>query len=326
MAELETISFETSKPVIVKLFKFLNEQKKINKTRASLMNKIKELAPYLNIPEGFERFLLELYILNFREDGDYSQLSKDNYVDPRKRPGKTTPNTQSSDYTRAQLPFKASNLRGYWSRDRNGVEQYIVESYGWYPIYVYKEGKWYQIVDSYSSSTGKQISNANPVDWDDDLNANVTLFAKEDMKDLINGLSPDVIKKKRLERLKKRESELVKARKTFVNTYGGWEEPIADNLKIKYKISGVDIQGDKAVVTVDIHDVSKRKGSQTIDTPENYLKGELRGVTKDSVERNVESKLKGKFREFIGKRFNYRDRLSDIYDLKFKFNHLKENQ
>jgi hypothetical protein len=77
MAELENISLETSKPVIVKLFKFLNEQKKINKTRAALMNKIRELAPYLNIPEGFERFLLELYVLNFREDGDYSQLSKE---------------------------------------------------------------------------------------------------------------------------------------------------------------------------------------------------------------------------------------------------------
>ncbi len=38
-------------------------------------------------------------------------------------------------------------------------------SYGWYPIFVYKKGIWYQIVDSYSSSTGRQISNSNPNHW-----------------------------------------------------------------------------------------------------------------------------------------------------------------
>jgi len=39
MAGLETISMETSRPILIKLFKQLDEQKKVNKTRAALMEK-----------------------------------------------------------------------------------------------------------------------------------------------------------------------------------------------------------------------------------------------------------------------------------------------
>lgn len=100
MKKLETISMETSQPVIVKLFKILDEQKKKSKTRSSLLQRILEISPYLNIPEGFEKFLLELYVLNFQSDGDYSKLTKDNYIDPRREKGKTTSNTKALNIQR----------------------------------------------------------------------------------------------------------------------------------------------------------------------------------------------------------------------------------
>ena len=218
MANLETISMENSQPVIIKLFKLLDEQKKKNKTRAALLDRINELSPYMGIPEGFEKFLLELYVLNFREDGDYSKVTKENYVDPRKGQGKTTSNTKANQYTRAQLPFKGSNLRAYWNKDMNGKQQYIVESYGWYPIYIFKEGNWYQVVDSYSSSTGKQINNANPIAWNENLNQYMNILSSGDMELLRRGVSPEEIRKGKLERLKKKEDELVSARKNFVST------------------------------------------------------------------------------------------------------------
>jgi hypothetical protein len=38
--------------------------------------------------------------------------------------GKGTSNPKASQYTIAQLPFKGSNLEGYWSEDRNGKPYY----------------------------------------------------------------------------------------------------------------------------------------------------------------------------------------------------------
>jgi hypothetical protein len=326
MANLETISMENSQPVIIKLFKLLDEQKKKNKTRAALLDRINELSPYMGIPEGFEKFLLELYVLNFREDGDYSKVTKENYVDPRKGQGKTTTNTKANQYTIAQLPFKGSNLRAYWNKDVNGKEQYIVESYGWYPIYIFKEGNWYQVVDSYSSSTGKQINNANPIEWNEDLNQYMNILSSYDMGLLRGGVSPEEIRRGKLERLKKKENELVSARKNFVSTYGDWEIPGIPKTKVKYKISKIDIVDNKAIITVDIYDVVKREGQKSIPTPQNYLKGELTGITKEHIENAVENKLKYQFKEFVGKRFGYSNKLRDIHDIKFFFNHLKEKE
>ena len=39
---------------------------------------------------------------------------------------------------------------------------YIVSSYGWYPIFINKDGRWYENKDKYSVSTSKQISQLRP--------------------------------------------------------------------------------------------------------------------------------------------------------------------
>ena len=195
--------FENSKeptmPLIAKLFKILNEEKKKHKTRASLLEAIKRISPFLAIPENYSLYLLELYLLNYRKDGDYSGLTKNNYVDPRSMKGKWTPNTKSNLYTVAQMPFRGSNLEGYWTKDTKGVPYYEVVSYGWYPIYIYKEGKWYQVSKRYSSSTGRQMSNSNPVQWSDELWSNVYTLTRDEMKLLELGYSHEQIMKKKLE-------------------------------------------------------------------------------------------------------------------------------
>jgi hypothetical protein len=55
------------------------------------------------------------------------------------------------------VPFKASNLEG---KEFNGM--YVIISYGWYPIFIYKNNVWYENIDGYSRSTKKQISQARP--------------------------------------------------------------------------------------------------------------------------------------------------------------------
>ena len=199
-------------PIVVKLFKFLNEEKKGKTTRAALLDQIKNIAPYLGLPDGFEIYFLELYLLNYRPDGDYSSLTKENFVDPKKMKGKWTPNTKADLYTKAQLPFKGSNLQGYWDEDNKGVPYYIVKSYGWYPIYIFKENKWYEASDRYSSSTGRQMRNANPVEWKEELDSNVILVTRKEMESLErNATYQDIINNKR-KSLKSSEEDLKSAR------------------------------------------------------------------------------------------------------------------
>ena len=101
-------------------------------------------------------------------------------------------------HTIAQLPFKGSNLEGYWSEDNKGVRYYVVKSYGWYPIYIYKNNMWYEISDRYSSSTGRQVSNSNPIEWNEDLYEKVFLVTANEMKMLErNATHQDIVNNKR---------------------------------------------------------------------------------------------------------------------------------
>ena len=203
-------SKEPSMTLIEKLFKLLNEEKKKHKTRAALIEVIKNFSKYVDIPEEYSLYLLELYLLNYNKDGDYSNLTKGNFIDPRTMKGKTTPNTKANLYTIAKMPFKGSNLEGYWDKDWNGNPYYKVVSYRWYPIYIYKDNKWYEVTKRYSSSTSKQMSNANPVEWSDYLISTVYTLTQDEMKMLEQGKSHDEIMKSKLEKLKSFEPELSK--------------------------------------------------------------------------------------------------------------------
>jgi hypothetical protein len=69
-------------------------------------------------------------------------------------------NRDAKDYTENRLPFKANNLEG--KTLSNG--DYVVLSYGYYPIWFYckHEGKWYGNSTKYSMTTSKQMSQSRP--------------------------------------------------------------------------------------------------------------------------------------------------------------------
>lgn len=312
---------------IARIFKLLNEQKKSKKRRAELLDYLKTILPLINISEDYARYILELYLLNYRQDGDYSNLTKDNFIDPRKQKGKWTTNPLSDLYTKAQLPFRGSNLEGYWTKDRKGVPYYVVKSYGWYPVYIYKDGRWYQVIERYSSSTSRQMSNANPVKWDDDLSSEVILATKTEMEDLENGATyEDIILNKKKE-LKKIESQLQNKRMTRVNRHSGWwsdEARRVPGFVVKFKVNSIEENDEKLIVVVDIYDVLKKVNNRSVDTPENYLKGELPGITPEKVEEAVAYKLKQDLRPYIGPRYTYDEPLPDSSNISFKYNHLKK--
>ncbi len=133
------------------------------------------------------------------------------------------------------------------------------------------------------------------------------------------------------ERLLGSKDELKQKRAQFSKTWGGTSWPRDPNdeevpTKIKYKIKDVIQKDNKVIIQVDIVDVKIRRGNVGIDTPQNYLKGELPGITKEKIEKAVKSDLVRNFKEFIGNRLpSYYENL-DLKDslIDFEFNHVKK--
>ena len=67
-------------------------------------------------------------------------------------------NKESSQYARNKEPFNGSNLSGKIMPNK----AYVVLSYGYYPLYVYKYNKWYENKEKYSVSTTKQQGQSRP--------------------------------------------------------------------------------------------------------------------------------------------------------------------
>ena len=309
----------TINSIIIKLFKVLNEEKKKVKTRKELLEVIKGYLPYFNIPEKFAIYILELYVSNYRKDGDYSSLTKDNFIDPRDMKGKVTSNTKSDQYTKALLPFRGSNLEASW-KSYNGNKYYLVKSWGWYPIYIYRDGIWYETVDRYSSSTGRQMYRSQPYEYNNTLNSKVYLLTRDEMNMVIDGDSHEKIMQSKRDKLKKIEPTLKSKRLSTFRTQTWRDDNIDENLNIKFKINSVEEEGNKSVVTVDIYDVVKRVNGVGVPTPENYLKGEIPNIDSTKVENVLKRRLNRDFEQYIGPKFGEKDAMN----VEFKFNHLKK--
>ena len=319
-------SKEPSLKVVSKLFKLLDEEKKKNRTRASLLEAIKSFIPYLGIPEEYSQYILELYVLNFRKDGDYSNLTKENFVDPRKQKGKVVSNTKAKQYTIAQLPFRGSELEGFWTTDPNGVPYYKVSSYGWYPIYIFKDDKWYEVTQNYSSSTSRQMTNANPVSWSSDNFDNLYTLTPEEMKLIERGYSHEAVMKNKLDKLKTIEPDLTKRKKTAkTQGYHGQDPELrVPNTNIKFKVKSIDVEGDNAIVNIDVYDVVNREDGRQVDTPQNYLRGEIPNLNQTKVEDAIKIKMRGELKDYVGKRFRWRAEDPKGAKIEFRFNHLKQ--
>ena len=56
-----------------------------------------------------------------------------------------------------KIDFQGSNLQG--KREGN---KYIIRSYGWYPLFLWMDGRWFENAEKYSISTSKQTSQCRP--------------------------------------------------------------------------------------------------------------------------------------------------------------------
>jgi hypothetical protein len=223
----------------IMLFKYIDKNKKETKTKDDFLKFLKSILPVLGLPVNQANFYYEVYTANFRPEGDYENLTKENFKDYRLFKQRKVTNNTAYEYATAKMPFKGSNVEGQWDVNNNNEWYYVVKSYGWYPIFLFINDQWYRTLDTYSSTTRKQMSQVNPVKFDSNLNSDVMSVTKGEMERLMDG-------RYNIERVKTdRVSNFVKVKDKVTNQSklisGGW----GDNAhRVNFMVKDVeDVEG-----------------------------------------------------------------------------------
>jgi hypothetical protein len=265
---LENENNPTDKKVLNKaeiaLFKYLNKYKDKTKTKAGLINLIYELLTSFGLDNSLKTFYYETYTANFRPDGDYENLTPQNFKDYRQFKQRKTPNNTAYEYSSSKIPFKGSNLEGEWNVNPKNQWYYVVNSYGWYPIFLFINDQWYRIIDSYSSSTAKHLRGANPTHWNSQLKANVVGVTKGEMDRLIDGhYDLSLVKSNRVTNfVSDMKSKLINNKKLISS---GWGE---NAVRVSYYITDIDNVRGKIKIVVRINKAGRMEGRKMVPNPE----------------------------------------------------------
>lgn len=297
----------------IALFKYLNK-KRVGLKKTDRRKLIQDSLKLMGLDEKLAKYYSEMYELNYRKNGDYENITKDEFIDPRTNKPYRTTNVNAREYTKAKLPFKGSNLEANWRKDFNGVEYYEVVSYGWYPIYLFKDGIWYQSLKSYSSTTGRQMSQSNPIQYDSDLGRNVVLVTQNEMDELKRRATFDDIIRRKRERLISKKGQYISDKPKHV-----LQKWIGEPMKVKFKVTDIEEVGDKVLISVFVDDAGKAEGAKMIPSKGGYLRNELPGIDKQRVETEISKNILRNLTEYIGREYG-----EDIGNIKLSFTHKHE--
>jgi hypothetical protein len=281
------------------LFKFIHKKRKQFKKKKDFIDEIKNTLKYLSLDEDLGLFYYEMFTLNFRPEGDYENLTYDNFKGVKDFKARKTLNVNASEFTKAKMPFVGSNIEGYWGTDPKGKDYYVVTSYGWYPIYLFKEGIWYKVTNTYSSSTSRQMRHSNPVEFDEKIGVDIIYATKEEMRQLINGATYEQIMRKKTEDIIKNKESLLSKRKIHAKS-NDWSQN-NPRLKARFKVVDIRKEGDKAIVDVLIDDAGEIKDGKLYLSNGEYLKGENADLNKKKVENAILQKVIFDFKDYVGK-------------------------
>jgi hypothetical protein len=137
----------------------------------------------------------------------------------------------------------------------------------------------------------------------------------------------DDITKNKLQSAVKDKENLISKKPKNIGSMSYWddnEDANALGFKVKFKISDVREENGKIVVDVNVIEVNRKEGNKAIKTPENYTKGELPGVTKERVEKNIIRAIQSDFTNYVGKAQPWGKNLEDTSNVRFNFIHEKE--
>lgn len=254
---------ESESPVLSKkeilLFKYINDNKQKAGTKSEMIKFIQEVLRYFAMPINKATMYYEIYTANFRPDGDYESLTKENFKDYRLFKQRKVTNNTAYEYATAKMPFKGSNVEGQWNVNDNNDWYYVITSYGWYPVFLFINNQWYRTLETYSSSTRKQMSQVNPVKYNSNLDANVMSVTKDEMEGLMKGRY-DVgnVKTKRVSSFVSGKDDVTNQSKLIS---GGW----GDNAhRVNFMIKDVEEVDGKIKIFVKVLKAGKMDGRKMV--------------------------------------------------------------
>jgi hypothetical protein len=288
---LEETNDKPLSDVEIILFEHLNSVKETQQTKNGLISEIKTMCDVLGLDPNKANYYYELYTLNYREDNDYGALTFQNFKGKEYFSPQRTANSSAWEYTRAKMPFKGSNLKGYWTTDNRNIPFYVVISWNWYPVFIFKDDRWYKVNDTYSSSTAKQMSHANPVTYESNLKNPVILASRNQMDMLMRSGGYEDVMQDKVKKLLSRKSELVtnKTRLIKSKTEG-----------VKYQITDVTEDNNKVNIKIKIIDGGKVENNSFKPSNGGYLRDELPGITKESLENLIKFKINNELTDYVG--------------------------
>jgi hypothetical protein len=179
-------------------FKELNKVKHKYPTQKDLLGHIQDMMPFIGRNKSDGRLYYEVYTQNYRPEGDYENLTFETFKNYKEFIQRRVTNSTAYEYSSNKIPFKGSNLEGYWDVGYGNNWYYVVKSYEWYPIFLFIDGKWYGNIETYSSTTSKQMSQSNPVRYNSGLKSDITYVRKQDLQSLMSGKSFEDIDSRRI--------------------------------------------------------------------------------------------------------------------------------
>ena len=273
-------------PMEIKLFKFTNRFKKEIGTFSKMIEFFRNSLKTFNIPANEARKYYVIYTLNYRPEGDYENVTNSNFKDPKRYSSQQkTTNANSREFTKDKLPFKGSNLEGYWNTSPDNEWTYVVKSYGWYPIYVFKYNRWFEVDNTYSSSTSKQMRHANPIRFNENLGEKSIIVDQNEMDRIIRGsLKPEDLLSTRTDKFITQMKQKQRSGEIITFRAGWWNERV----RIKVKISSVRKTRTGYEISVDVLDVDKLDGNKLDREAGNFFNDEMEGITKEKILKDVE--------------------------------------
>ena len=276
---------EQEAPVLNKkeilLFKYINDNKQNAGTKNEMIKFIQEMLRYFGIPINEATMYYEIYTANFRPDGDYENLTKENFKDYRQFKQRKVANNSAYEYATAKMPFKGSNVEGQWNVNNNNDWYYVIQSYGYYPVFLFINNQWYRTLDTYSPSTKKQMSQVNPVKYDSNLKSDVVSVTKGEMERLMDGrYNLERVNTDRVSNFVSRKDKVTNQSKLIS---GGW----GDNAhRVNFMIKDVEEVDGKIKISIQVLKAGKMIDRKMIpdsnfrDNPE-LLDGIMKTIKQD---------------------------------------------
>lgn len=278
----------------IQLFKHLNKNKHKYPKKTDLLDFIKTMMLVIGRPESDARFYYEIYTANYRPEGDYENINKLTFRDFRSFKQRKSPNNTAYQYTSAKIPFKGSNLEGYWDVNDYNNWYYVVKSYGWYPIYLFIDNNWYRVSNSYSSSTAKHLSGSNPVRYNSGLKANVYLVTHGEIINLMRGVSLDVIRGNRVTNFLSKLSDTLIGKRKLISI--GWYD---NRKKVDFTISNIEEHNGKIKIYITINKAGKVEGiNKMVVDPDGY---EVPSEFSDDLENGIIGKVISEYSDYLSK-------------------------